>query len=759
MIQNELKAILETIKNRFRPRVGAGDGFYYWLLGTVFIVPLLIFNYGYNASAIRQLALLVLVGIGFLIWVWPVVLGKRKIVWQGTAFSVVVLALLAAVLLSSFLGNDVAEIWGWGGGWGESNPWGWIAVLGLGLLITQIPKFQTTKNILISYLLSSTALAIFVLVWWGINQELVMPALTSFAAVSLFFTANAIIITALSLPLRGRMKIAYLAALLIHIMAVFAYDYDVAWYLLGAGMLVLSLLQLIWEKRLSVPSAPSAVDFITPFALLGLSLVLLFAPVSAVSKKSGFDFSTLNSVSANVAYPRFFKYASWDEKLFGAGLGQGAASFWAKAELVDMRQTRQLPALGNGFSAILWDGGLLFILAWLAALAYLATRLWRFAQKATGENLQMVLVGAVSLISVLAAMALLPFDWLTFFGFIILTAITTARLGGPKEVALGASAGQRAFLILGASAVLALTAVVVFFSARQISNRLDFFQSIKVGTAQSGTTVDLARLDKVIKAQSSVYAYRLGRVDLMMQALEEKFAANKGLNPEQAEIKPLLAVLAGDFDYLFGQSLRGPNYWQLGSRAESIGRALPKDGVDPWLKRANGYYEKAIETLPRNVIFLVDVARFYRQNAEVLDGANKDKFYQRAQELTDKALAIDATYQAAYGEKAELLVLLGKSDEALAIMKKLSESSPSAAYSAARLAFSARQYEEAVNYYKKTISQNGNHLQARYELVQAYMALSDFKSAGLELDELDKRAPKDDAATQTLLKGLRELLK
>ncbi len=758
MIQNELKAILGAIKNRFRPRVGAGDGLYYWLLGTIFIVPLLIFNYGLAASVIRQLVLFILVAIGWLIWAGQAILGKQKIVWKKTVFAPIALALAAVILLGSFSSGAVPEVWGWRGGLGESNPWGILALLGLGLLITQI-TVKKVKHLLAAYLLSATLLALFVIIWWGINQELVMPALTSFAAASLFFTVNAIIMAALSLPGRGRIKYFYLAILLVNLLAIFAYDYDVAWYLLGAGMLALSLGQLIWEKRLSVPSASSAVDFITPFVLLGLSLVLLFAPVQSISKKLGFDFSAVNSVSANVAYPRFFKYASWDEKLFGAGLGQGAASFWDKAELVDMRQARQLPALGNGFSAILWDGGLLFILAWLGALAYLATRLWRFAQKATGENLQMVLVGAVSLISILAAMALLPFDWLTFFGFIILMAITAARLGGPKDAVWGASAGQRAFLILGATLVMALVALVIFFSARQISNRLDFFQSIKVGTAQSGTTVDLARLDKVIKAQSSVYAYRLGRVDLMMQALEEKFAANKGLNPEQAEIKTLLAVLAGDFDYLFGQSLRGPNYWQLGSRAESIGRALPKDGVDPWLKRANGYYEKAIETLPRNVIFLVDVARFYRQNAEVLDGANKDKFYQRAQELTDKALAIDATYQAAYGEKAELLVLLGKSEEAYEIMKKMADTSPAAAYAAARLAFSARQYEEAVNYYKKTISQNGNHLQARYELVQAYMALSDFAGAAAELDELEKRAPKDDAATQNLLKGLRELLK
>ena len=163
--------------------------------------------------------------------------------------------------------------------------------------------------------------------------------------------------------------------------------------------------------------------------------------------------------------------------------------------------------------------------------------------------------------------------------------------------------------------------------------------------------------------------------------------------------------------------------------------------------------------MPRNVIFLSDAARFYRQNAEALDSANKDEIYQRALALADKALSFDSAYQPAYIEKAELLVLLGKSEEAYAFVKKLADTDANAAYGAGRLAFTGKKYDEAVVYYKKAVANNPNHLQARYELVQVYMALSDFNSANLELNELEKVAPADDAATQDLLKGLRALLK
>ncbi len=726
MAQEELRIIWQSIR-KWLARRSLGD----WILGTVFIVPLFIISYGYGATVTRQAVLLVLTAVGWLIWAGRVFFSKKPVIWRATLYGRPALVLSAAVLLVSFFAGDLAEVWGGRGGLAESNPWGFLAALGLGLLITQT-NCQTAKRLLTAYLLSSTLLALFVIAWFIFRQELIAPAVTSFAAVSLFFSVNALIVAAWALPLSGRVRLFPLAVLAVHLLTIFAYDYDLAWYVLGAGALVLSLWQLIWEKKLV------AVDFITPFVLFGLSLVLLFAPAPAVSEKLGG--SAINSVGAAVSYPRFFKYASWREKLLGAGWGRGGVSFWEKAERVDMRQVRQFPPLGNGFAGMLWDGGIMFILAWWGALIWLAARLGRQVRGSAGLS-PVLLTLAVGSLGALAALALLPFDWLIFWAFIILTALLCAQAAGPKSATVGESVGARSFLFFGALALSALLVALSFFFWRQTQARFAFFRSIKVGDAESGTTVDLKLLSSAITRANGVYGYRLARIDLLAQALQEK-----------AETGPLLISLAEDYDYLAGRRLSGAGWWQLAERAEIIARSADDGAAGPWRKRAADYYEKAVAALPRNVINLVDAARFYRQTGD-------DKFYQRAQELIDKALVIDATFAPAYSEKAELLVLAGKGEEAYDIMKKLADDNPAFSYNAGHLAFSAKKFEVAADYYKRAIAENANHLQARYELIQALMALSDFKSAGAELSELEKRVAADDAATQALLKGLKELLK
>ncbi len=763
-----------------RQTIKTGNLLYYWVLGTVFIVPLLIFNYGYNASIIRQLVLLVLVIVGLLIWVSRTVLFKQPLAWQRSVFNLLALILLAAVLVTALLVPDLQQVWGLRGVLGESNPWGWLAVIGLGVLITQVVgrrkqnfgitefrqfsknplteplKFRNSVPLLTTYLFSSTLLALFVIVWWLFRQELVMPALTSFAAASLFFTVNAIVIAALSLPAPGKIKLFWLAILLVHLAVIFAYDYDVAWYVLAGAMLVLSVAQLVWEKKLS---AASVVDFRIPFALIVISLGLLFAPVQSLSNKLGFAADSLSSVGAQVAYPRFFKYSGLKEILLGHGLGQGAESFWEQAELVDMSQVRQFPPLGWGFSYWLWEGGLLMLLVFLGVLVGIWRAAWR--------NLPLALPAVFGLAGYFVMLLLLPFDWLGLFGLIIFMAVLAAAgaerpvrnhpLTPPWKGGEFLTQGERSFMSFGSLALAGFLILLIIAASRQISSRLDFFRSITV-QGQAGTTVDLKKLDNAIARQPRVWGYRLARVDFMVQALGE--AAASGQEVKEGEIKPWLETLVKDYDWLERESISGPAAWQLARGAISAGRQGGPALAGDWLKRAIASYQRAIETLPRNVILFTEVAQFYRLNAPTMAGQEpSDPYYKEANALLDKAITIDNTFQPALMERAELLLLAGKPDEALESVKQVARDNPAAAYSAGRLAFSAKKFDEAVDYYKQAIGANPNHLQARYELVQAYMALSDFKSADSELDELDKRAPADDTATQQLLKGLRELLK
>ena len=121
MAQDEIKKIWQITKQRYFPE--NGKFLHYWVLTAVFAVPLLIFNYGFGATAIRQIALFVLVGSGFLIWLSPVVLGKQKIVWRRSFFTPIALVFSVFVLASSFFSGAAAEIWGWRGVLAENNPW------------------------------------------------------------------------------------------------------------------------------------------------------------------------------------------------------------------------------------------------------------------------------------------------------------------------------------------------------------------------------------------------------------------------------------------------------------------------------------------------------------------------------------------------------------------------------------------------------------------------------------------------------------
>src|SRR3989344_4809622 len=84
-----------------RRLAGVLDRFATWYLPVVvFIIPLLIVTYGWPAPVIRQLALVILVGLGWLLWLGRVLLVQEAIVWQRSALGWGALALAVAALIS-----------------------------------------------------------------------------------------------------------------------------------------------------------------------------------------------------------------------------------------------------------------------------------------------------------------------------------------------------------------------------------------------------------------------------------------------------------------------------------------------------------------------------------------------------------------------------------------------------------------------------------------------------------------------------------
>jgi|GEM_PF-3426702 len=772
--QTEIETIdWELVKKRLS---GSLESLWGWYLPVVvFITPLLIVTYSYPAPVIRQLALFTLVGLGWLIWLGRVLLSDEAIVWQRSALGWGALAVALAALISTFASGNLAATWGLRGALADSSPLAWLALTGLAMLIVQETKGRQDRllRVLFGYLAASSLLVLFTIGWWIFRQELITPALNLFTSAALWFAVNTLVLSAASLfwgsnprLASGRARLVCLILIILHIVVLFGYDYDLAWYVLAGGGVLLSVGQLLLEKRLP------RVDFRLSFGLIIVSVALLFVPAKALSPKLGFDITNTPVASTGLIWPRYYQNIIKSDPVFGVGLGGAVESFWSLAELVDMRQVRQFPNLGNGFLVILWEGGLALALAfifWLFCLAraFCGSLLKRRVADSGSVQTEsaLALCSFLALVGLLVSFAVLPVDFMFIFSLSVFIGVLGA-LFSRGRIQIAKQKGVRSFLVFGAALLSVFLLAVMIGSIREARGRLDFLDSIV--TDKSGTSIDLGKMDSAISGHRSVYGYRLGRIDFFTQALIEGVTKNPDFKPEQAS--QYLTSLQSDFEALANARLSGREQWLLAWNAEQIGavlRQLPKaegqteDKGKEWFVRARALYESGLASFPRNVILFTDVARFYRmRSADILkEGETADALYRQAHALLDRVLAVDGTYEQSFVERAELLSIEGKSEEAFTSLKPLADQNPAASYSVGHLAFAAKKFDEAVAYLKKAIEQNPNHLQARYELVQAYLALADKKSAAAELTALEEKAPKDDAATQTLLKGLGELLK
>jgi len=83
---------------------------------------------------------------------------------------------------------------------------------------------------------------------------------------------------------------------------------------------------------------------------------------------------------------------------------------------------------------------------------------------------------------------------------------------------------------------------------------------------------------------------------------------------------------------------------------------------------------------------------------------------------------------------------------------------PDVAYQAATLALELSKFDEAVGYYLSAIYKNPKHLQARFELAQAYIALAQYEKALEKMDALDEYVAEDDIETRNIINQLRGMI-
>ncbi len=160
--------------------------------------------------------------------------------------------------------------------------------------------------------------------------------------------------------------------------------------------------------------------------------------------------------------------------------------------------------------------------------------------------------------------------------------------------------------------------------------------------------------------------------------------------------------------------------------------------------RAKGAAIKALEideSLAEAHTTLADCYLYYEW-----DWLNAERQFKRAIEL-------NPNYATAHQWYAEYLWAMGRHAEAIAEAKRANESDPLSLIVTTTLGLSffyARQYDQAIEQYRKTLQTDANFVPARHELVNAYVEKGAFKEALVEAQKVVSLTQRDPASLALL---------
>ncbi|MDZ4221454.1 MAG: tetratricopeptide repeat protein, partial [Patescibacteria group bacterium] len=410
-----------------------------------------------------------------------------------------------------------------------------------------------------------------------------------------------------------------------------------------------------------------------------------------------------SAIPAGLSITRYVQFGMGQYGLFGAGLGRGTEGFWSTAELVSVEQAGAAPGLANAYVALLWEGGPVLLIAFLA-------------------------------------FAFVP------VGYVLVTARKRLRRLGPASIERKHELGRRkrallllgwlaaiAFVPLSFALLLATALCIVILEPRTRGDRIspaihgdpigrEYAPSRMTVKITNRAVLGLARLCVVALFGVSVYGATV--------------AASTILHPEQLDVAEHAASLSG-FDN-----------WAMARQYRTM--ALARAGsTGPNITDNTGSYDRALAKLSRNLLLHAEAAQFYRLAVQDAEAASR---------IAQAGLSIDQAYVPLVLERAAQLQEQGENEQALSMLLPHTDTSADVAYQAANLALAAGSADRAVSYYESAITQNPNHLQSRFELAQALISLNRPADALDQLQELESRTAEDDVQAREALQQLRDLV-
>ena len=749
----------------------------YLILATVFVSPLLIFGFGYESEVIRQFVFIFFVGLSWFVWLIRILV-RKSFVWQKNKLDGILLVLFGIILLNSIFVGNIYTSWGIGGSIDGLTSLSWLTfILFLALLAQNFltEKKQIIKTIF-AYLLSSVLLVVFLIVWWIFTGNLISVFGDALATTVFWFAINVLLLVNLSSYFTGKLKIFFYFGITVHLFLMFLYDYDLGWYILIFGQLIWMVLQIIFENKITKK------NLILPLQVLLVSVLFLFLPIGIISDSLGSKNSNNKAkifIPTNLGWQRFFSATDFKTKILGSGIGQGVDGFWYTAELIDMRQISQFPVFKNVFLALLWEFGLFVFLFLLYFFLKYFWLLFGFINKKIIKNpaIQLSATEEISFVVYPVVLTVFVFLWfqpLAFVGVLSLILLMSWAFCGSagsntfKNIEqnqivlnLGGNKSATSFWRFVVLIFFLVMFAYIFFVVRLVNLRAQYLQSITY--TKNGAEVSIETLNNIIKNNNYLLFYRLARFNFLSESLIQSI--NEGTEEKQV-INNQLSLLEQDLDYLIEKNANPKYIWQMAWQTEKIAKnlsLLPEFSQDTsvkWLKISNNLYETAVKNINRNVVLFTQSSSFWRNNAPNLAGDSgvSAVYYKKANDIIDKALELESSYQEAYLEKVELLEIEKRYSEAIELILPLINDNPIIAHRAGQLSFKNQKFVDAKNYFELALKQLPSFLQARYDLIQTYIALGDDTSAEKELALLEQSAPKDDIQIRAVINSLKELL-
>ncbi|MBI2050643.1 MAG: tetratricopeptide repeat protein [Parcubacteria group bacterium] len=457
----------------------------------------------------------------------------------------------------------------------------------------------------------------------------------------------------------------------------------------------------------------------------GIALVALYVATAVYPAVFSYIRGGFSTVPVSVAVSRYVEHGIAQFGLLGAGLGRANEGFWSLAELVDVEQIARAPGLPGAYAALLWEGGPLLLAAFAAfgfipalyAFFFSRRRLKRLGPESRERS------GELSRrrwsLALFGWLVLLAFIPLSFMGLFTAGLLVVLCSGGIPSPAGGGGTG-----------------VAGVFAESEARRAHSLFLTTRL---------------RLIPARSFVAALALFGMFGTVSAV--RLIAF----PEPPDISADSESLSGFDHWLIARHAGGvlADSISVNNRRDSIGRSsgLQNDEKqrlqNDAMEQAAAFYEAALPRLPRNLILRLEASQFYRLVADNPDEAAR---------IAEQGLVVDGTYIPLVLERAAQLAQAGQNEQALALLLPHVSESVSVAYQAGTLSLAAGNAEQAVLYYESAIQQNPNHLQARFELSQAFIALGRAEDAAAQLSDLESRVAPDDFQTRAAITALRGLV-